>query len=428
MCAVLWMKKTESGFRPRRFGAPWPTALTVLVFALSAHSQQRVDWQEQIREKVASHQLGAALALAEQRLAEAPADLEARGWRARLLAWSGQSSESEAEYRSVLAAAPDDTDVLAGLADVLVRQKQREEALALLNRACELAPSRPDILTRRGHVLRSLGRSSEARRDYRAALALDPHHADARAGLAALAEELRHELRVGSDTDFFNYTSHASAQTLSLRSQWSSRWTTNFAGSFYQRFGESAGKFNGSATYRFGRAGALTAGGAAARDQGIIPRAEAFFEYGNGFRVSETRPLRGVESSYHQHWFWYAGAQILALTGSVLLYLPRDWTWSLAVTGARSQFPSAGLEWQPSGLTRLSFPVHRRVTANLFYAVGTESFAQVDQIGRFSARTLGGGARWRFTPRQALIGYVSYQNRSAGRTQKSFGLSYAYRF
>lgn len=422
------MKKTEKGYRPRRMGAPWPMALAVLVCALSAHSQQRADWQEQIREQVASHQLGAALAIAEQRLAEAPADLEAHGWRARLLTWSGQLAEAESEYRRVLAAAPEDTDILAGLADVLVRQQRFEEALTLLGRARELAPSRPDVLTRRGRVLRLLGRTDEARQDFRVALALDPRNPEVKAALASLAAEPRHEFRVGTEFDFFNFSNHARAQTASLRSQWSSRWITNFAGNFYQRFGEQAGKFMGSATYRLGQRHALTAGGAAGRDQTIIPKGEAFLEYGHGFRGSETGFLRGVETAYQQHWFWYAGARILVLTGNVLLYLPQDWTWSLAVTGARSQFPSAGLEWQPSGLTRLSFPVHRRVTANLFYAVGTESFAQVDQIGRFSARTFGGGARWRFTPRQDLVAYVSYQNRSGGRTQKSFGLNYAYRF
>ncbi len=385
-------------------------------------------WQRQVREQVAAHQLSAALAITEGRLAEAPADLEARGWRARLLAWSGQLAEAEAEYRRVLAAAPEDTDILAGLADVLARQQRSEEALALLSRARELAPSRPDILTRRGRVWRSLGRAAEARQDFHAALALDPQDGEAKAGLASVATEPRHEFRIGADSDSFNYTDRAWAQSASLRSQWSARWITNFAGNFYQRFGAHAGKFRGSATYRFGHGDALTAGGAAGRDLGVIPKGEAFFEYGRGFRVSQTRFLRGLETTYGQRWFWYADARILALTGSVIVYLPRDWTWSLSVTGARSRFPGAGVEWRPSGITRLGIPMHRQVSANLFYGVGTENFARVDQIGRFSARTLGGGLRWRLTPRQDITGYVFHQNRSQGRTQTSFGLSYGLHF
>lgn len=404
-----------------------PVILTLLG-ALPALAQPPADWQAQVREKISARQLERALILADQRLAQYPADLEARAWRARLLGWLGQLAEAESEYRRVLAATPEDADVLTGLADVLMRQGQREEALALLNLACELAPSRPEILTRRGRVLRLLGHPSEARRDYRAALALDPHDADAAAGLAALAEEPRHELRVGVDADFFNYTSHAGTQTLSLRSEWDPRWTTRFAGSLYQRFGHDAAKLLGSLTYHFRREDALTAGGAAARDAGVIAKHEVFLEYGHGFTVSKSAFVRGVETAYDQHWLWFTGARVVTLTGSVILYLPRDWTWSVSATGARSQFTGTRSEWRPSSVTRLGIPLRRTLTANLFFAAGTENFAQVDQIGRFSARTFGGGARWQFRPRQDVAGYLSYQNRSGERTQKSLGISYGYRF
>ncbi len=424
-------KKPATGTRSVELAA----AVAVLACALpgvaggafASQGAAGADWQRQVREQVAAHQLSAALVIAEGRLSEAPADLEARGWRARLLAWSGQLAEAEVEYRRVLAAAPEDTDILAGLADVVARQRP-EEALALLSRARELAPSRPDILTRRGRVWRSLGHAAEARQDFRAALALDPRDGEAKAGLASVTTEPRHEFRVGADSDSFNYTERAWGQSASLRSQWSARWITSFAGNFYQRFGGHAGKFSGSATYRSGDGDALTAGGAAGRDQGVIPKGEAFFEYGRGFRVSQKSFLRGIETTYQQHWFWYASARILALSGSVTLYLPRDWTWSLSATGARSRFPAAGVEWRPSGITRLGIPVQRQVSANLFYAVGTENFARVDQIGRFSARTFGGGLRYRLTPRQDITGYVFHQSRSQGRTQTSFGLSYGLRF
>ena len=404
-------------------------ALAALVCALPAGAQQQPDWQQQVRERIAARELTAALAIANRRLAEAPVDLEARGWRARLLAWSGQLQEAEAEYRSVLAAAPNDADVLSGLADVLARQQRFEEALALLVRARELAPSRPDILTSRGRVLRSLGRMPEARQEFLAALTLDPQNQEARAGLASLAVEPRHEFRMGTDIDFFNYTDTAPAETISLRSEWGSRWSTSFAGNFYQRFGERAGKFAGSATYRLTHRDALTAGSAAGRDQGVISKGETFFEYGHGFRISRTHFVRGIETTYHQHWLWFDAARVLTLSGSMTFHLPRDWTWSLAVTGARSRFSGvAGAEWRLSGITRLSFPLHRHLTANLFYAVGTENFARVDQIGRFSARTWGGGLRYRLTSRQNITGYVFSQDRSQGRTQTTFGLSYGLRF
>jgi hypothetical protein len=63
-----------------------------------------------------------------------------------------------------------------------------------------------------------------------------------------------------------------------------------------------------------------------------------------------------------------------------------------------------------------------------FFAAGTENFARVDQVGRFSARTWGGGGRWNFDSRQDLTFYAGYQDRSQGRTQTSFGMSYGFRF
>ncbi|PYX83168.1 MAG: hypothetical protein DMG70_11680 [Acidobacteria bacterium] len=68
------------------------------------------------------------------------------------------------------------------------------------------------------------------------------------------------------------------------------------------------------------------------------------------------------------------------------------------------------------------------MTGSFSFAVGSENFAQVDQIGRFSARTFGGGLGYRFNHRQDLSGYVAAQHRTQGRTQNSFGLSYGFRF
>ncbi len=425
------MQATNSTLRARRVRTLRLVLEAVLVWVLPAMAHQEADWQQQVREQAAAHQWSAALETANRRLAAVPTDLEARHWRARLLQWSGHLPEAEAEYRSVLAAAPEDADILSGLAQVLARQQRTEGALALLGRAQRLAPLRPDILIQRAQLLRALGHSEQARQDLRAALAFDPRNREARAALAALEGQPRHEFRIGTNMDFLNYTSRAQAQTASLRSMWSSHWMTLFAGDFYQRFGQGAGKFTGSGTYRLGTSDALTAGGAISRDQGIIPKREIFFEYGHGFRLAkpgEKGFFRGLETAYRQHWFWYADAQILALTGSVLLYLPREWTWSLSVTGARSRFPAAGAEWRPSGVTRFGIPVRHQVTANLFFGVGTENFARVDQIGSFSARTLGGGLRYQLTRRQDITGSVAYQNRSQARTQTSFGLNYGLRF
>src|SRR5688572_8669318 len=72
------------------------------------------DWQSCIRQMVQQRELANALVIAEDRLGEHPEDLEARGWRARLLAWTNRWNESEVEYQAVLQSAPYDTDILVG--------------------------------------------------------------------------------------------------------------------------------------------------------------------------------------------------------------------------------------------------------------------------------------------------------------------------
>jgi hypothetical protein len=171
----------------------------------------------------------------------------------------------------------------------------------------------------------------------------------------------------------------------------------------------------------------VNVGGGAAHDNGVVPGSETFFEYGHGFRFHNGW-IRGLESSYQQHWLTFRDAKVLALNTTQILYLPREWTWTLSLTGARSAFSGTRTEWRPSGVARLAFPLNRSLTTNTFFAVGSETFAVVDQVQSFSARTFGGGLRLRLTAVQDLSGYIARQDRSAGRAQTTFGVSYGIRF
>ncbi len=418
--------------RRRRAGRSLAAALVISLsiwFSTIHAAAQVTDWQGQIRELSKGGDLAGALAIADRRLKEAPADLEAKAWRARVLGWMGRWTESEAEFQSLLALVPNDTDVLLGLASVLAGQQRFADALGVLDRAIAIDGKRADLHAARGRALRALGRRAQARESFRAALALDPDDADARRGLDSVREEPRHLFTTGLDFDFFNYTSQdAQAYAGGLRSDWNARWTTLLGARFDHRSGIYAGRWLGAVTFRFSRRDALTAGGSAGRDNGVVSKGEAFFEYGHGFDFGQGRFIRGMEANYLQRWLWFDAAQVLTLTPNVLFYFPKEWTWSLAVTSARSRFPGAGAEWRPSGVTRLAFPLARRLTGNLFFAVGTENYALTDQIGRFSAQTYGGGVKVPLPRRQELSGYFAYQNRTQGRTQKSVGFSYAVRF
>ena len=59
----------------------WVLAVTLGMVALARAQQSTTDWQKPVRAKADAHQLDAALTLVDQRLAEVPGDLEARGWR-----------------------------------------------------------------------------------------------------------------------------------------------------------------------------------------------------------------------------------------------------------------------------------------------------------------------------------------------------------
>jgi len=149
-------------------------------------------------------------------------------------------------------------------------------------------------------------------------------------------------------------------------------------------------------------------------------------------KTSEANVLRAIEFNYGQHWYWYQAARILTLNGGAIAYLPREWTFSLNATGARSVFTGTAAEWRPSGIARLGFPLaergKRKLAGNLFFAAGTEDFALVDEIGRFASQTYGGGLKFQLSARQEVTGYGGYQKRTQNHSDTTFGLSYAIHF
>jgi len=385
------------------------------------------DWQQRVQAAADQHQIPVALSIVDRRVAEAPKDMEAHAWRARLLAWTGHWQDAETEYRLVLSDFPNDVDVLTGLSDVLLWQQKYSEALAVLERATSIAPHNQEVLVRRARILSLLRRVSEARAQFHAVLSYDPANPAAISGLASLAEVSRYELRIGEEADFFNYTDNAQVETATLTAHWNARWTNSFGISPYHLFGENAVKIWADAAYRFHQNNWLRVLAAGANPQDVVPETEALIEYGHGFRFSNTW-FKGLESSYQEHSLWYRGAQVVTLNSTQIVYLPREWTWTLSVTGSHTRFAGGESDWVPSGSTRVGIPISRRLSGNVLFAVGAENFAQVDQIGRLSARTYGGGLRFRFAENQDFTGFFARQDREYSQKQISLGLSYGIRF
>lgn len=398
---------------------------SLLLFSLRALAQE--DWVHQVQTAVEHNQISAAQGIVDHRLAEAPSDMEAHAWRGRLLAWTNHWPEAVIEYRFVLNAFPHDEDMLLGLADVLLWQKKYVDALAALETARSADPQNPEILLRRGRVLVLLQRIPEARAQFKSVLAGDPANKSATDGLADLTNASRYDLRVNEEADFFSYTENAQVETVTLTAHWNERWTNGFGISPYHLFGEDAVKVWADAAYTFHQNDWIRILGGMANPQDVVPEREALVEFGHGFRFSFAG-VKGLESSYQENSLWYRGAQVFTFNTTQISYLPKEWTWTLSATEARTQFSAGTTDWVPSGSTKIGFPIRRGLSGNVLFAVGAENFAQVDQIGRLSARTYGGGLRYRFAERQDVEAFVARQDREHNQTQTSLGLSYGIRF
>jgi hypothetical protein len=319
-----------------------------------------------------------------------------------------------------------------GLAGVYLREGKLQDAQRAIDSAEELDPKRADLHAARARILRAAGERDESRLEFQKALNLDPTSTEARSGLSTVQGETKHELRLGQDNDLFNFTGANHDEWASLVSQWSPHWATSVAGDFYQRGGVDAGKFVGSVTRSQPKWGAINVGGGVGHDNAVIPKSETFFDLDHGWKIGEDNFLRGVEFIYGQHWYWYQASRILTLNGTTIVYFPREWTFTLGATGARSAFSGTGVDWRPSGMGRLGFPLahwrDERISGNVFFATGTEDFAQVDQIGRFASQTYGGGLRFQITARQDVTGYAGFQKRTQDKTDTSFGMSYGIHF
>lgn len=402
----------------------------MLLMASSARGQvSPPNWQGQVRQLCEKGDWTSALRIVEQEIAHAPNDLDVRAWRARVLSWSGNLAGAEREYQAILNISAKNPDNWMGLAGVYSREGKYGKALQALNTAVQLDPKRADLHAARARALRDAGEWAQARAEFQQALRFDPGSEEARSGLTSLRREPRSELRLGGETDFLSYSSAYQGVGASLVTHWTPSWASSLAENVYQRAGLFADKFTGSVTAKLPELVALTLGGAIAHDNAVIPKSEAFFDLDRGWKISEGTPVRGIEIVYAQHWYWYQAARILTLTGTAIMYLPQDWSFSVGTTGARSAFSGSGVEWRPSGTARLGFPLAKRdLSGNVFFAAGTENFAVADQIGRFASQTYGGSLRFRFTQRQDISLVSSYQRRTQNRTDTYLGFSYGIRF
>jgi len=389
-------------------------------------------WKDEVRKCADKHDWGGAMEIIDREISQAHQDVDVKFWRARILFWSGKLEEAEREYREIVIAVPNDPDYWLGLSAVYSHEGRSREAEETVNRALALDARRADIHLARARALRDLQNFEEAKLEFQKTLELDPTSREARQGLHSLKADPKHEFSLGTNTDLFSFAGPNYQQQMQLSSQWTPAWKTATTGTFYRWGGIDAEKFGFSVTGKVPRAGALELGGATAKDNAIIPKKEVFLAYDGGWKLAWSKWVPGVEALAGQHWYWYTTARIFTVQEMAILYLPADWTWSFGVIEARSEFFGIGTQWRPSEVTRVGFPIARRegqrLSGNVVFALGTENFAQVEQIGAFSSKTYGGCLRLQLSTRQNIASTLLYQKQTRDRTETSFGFTYGIRF
>jgi tetratricopeptide (TPR) repeat protein len=403
----------------------------VIVFACllaASRSACADDWNTSVRSCVARHDLPCVHRLVEAWLAQSPHDLDALTWRARLTAWSKQWSEAEKQYHAILAASPGNTDALLGLADVHLWSGQLDSALATLDEAERAHAPATEVLSRRARVMVLLHRDDEAQQLYRKLLAINPADRSARQMLQQVrAAASRHLLRLGSDTDTFSYTNAANLEIVTLLSRWNERWSTIAQGNFSQRFGQTAEGVAGAVTYHLRTSDWITIGGSLANQQDVVAHYGLSGEFGHGWKISNGL-IRGLELNLRQRELWFSNSQIETFGGVEVLYFPRRWMFTVATNAIRTRINDSRVSWIPAGFAQLTFPIAHHLDGNILYGVGAENFLTVDQIGRFSAHTYGGGMKLRLNEMQEITCNIAAQQRTQHRSQFSMWFEYGIRF
>jgi Flp pilus assembly protein TadD len=172
---------------PRR--NTWPFTAAIMALTLSAcsgfHSSEQAAKQPSLRVADAALASGApelAIRIAEIILAKQPGDRDAMIARADALYALGQSTQSEAAFRAVLALDPTSVRARVGLGRTLTRSDPHAAEAEFL-KAVAGEPDNVVALNNLGVVRDLQGRNSEAQEAYNRALTVSPESGDVRVNL-----------------------------------------------------------------------------------------------------------------------------------------------------------------------------------------------------------------------------------------------------
>ncbi|MFQ5777999.1 MAG: tetratricopeptide repeat protein [Terriglobia bacterium] len=380
---------------------------------------------EQARAHVQAREYDAALKIF-RRLAEAnPRDYEARVWVARLLSWQGDYARSQELYQAVLRDDPGNLEAELGLADILGWQGRLQDARQRLATLQAQHPGNIEILLHQGTIARWQGRHREALAYYREVLRLEPANPEALEAIEALRAEPRYEIETGYFLEEFDFTGNTNGNFASVLYHDNHRTWLLGRVQYQNKFDQNNTRFTAGATYRFfastyvqGKFSWAPAGDT------VIPNQDYTVEVTQGLA-----PGWAVGGGYR--FLNFRDAEVQVLTALVNWDARPNLHLFVRYTPARTDFdrPSTHV-WNQGGWAQLVWDAHRRFSPFVLFGVGSESFAGVsaDQLGRFAAQTYAVGAEARLTSSQGIRMNYHFQNRTGGKREQGFGLSYFFRF
>jgi YaiO family outer membrane protein len=361
-----------------------------------------------------AERLDEAIALYRVLAAGSPHSFEDRFWIAKLSAWNGQPAAAESLFNALLVEQPSNYDSRIGLIDVRIGLHDYAAVQDDLESLARTHPNDPEILFRRGRVSEGLGNRREARCHFRQALAIRPDNDEYRTALRRVALDGRWMSGVEYYREQISGAPATSGTTAFVQWRPGERLQWRASASVQEKFGETEARGGLELAHRL-------LGTELRWSAHIAPGARVL--PGQSYGAGVTQQLGRRLVLYGDYGLLdFAEATVHRSGPTIEWYLGRRW-----LVSARYVYTSTHRLSQTIGnhatSASLGYLYGDGAMVRMFGAVGGESFAlpSIDATGTFRARTL--GAEWRHfvSPWYGIAASYSYQDRSDGITQHSFG-------
>ena len=358
-----------------------------------------------------------SLALFEQIATGNPADTEARLWVARLQLRIGRTKEAEAGFRAVVKEHPSDVDARIGLGMALTRAGEWQEALDVLRAADEAAgDNNSDLHGALARAYRRAGDDRLALDHFMRAKTLAPDDPDLVDGFEATAHVYGHSIEVEGFGEEGAGDARSGSMILAVRVH--PRLRLDGSARVQRRAGSTDALGGVGSLWRVTRPTTLSARLAGGSGNISLPNADLMAEvinYAGAFEVGGS--FRGLS---------FSDVAVVAASPQLAWDPGGRWRLDGRYTYSRSSFDATSeSSGDHSVLLRETWRRWRRVSVNLAYAYGIESFEDLtaDRLQSLGAHTMAFGLRIRLPSLTYLSTAWEHQWRSNETRMDRFTVS-----